>query len=186
MNGAIFYSGKRGSTAQYAQWIGEATGLPVFDANNTQADPADYDFLILGSSVIIFKLTIRKWVRANWDRIKQKPTLLFSVSGAAADDPLLQSWLLASYPAELVEQAPHVALGGRLDLTKFSWWMRLFMKIGAFTKPTPEKKRDMLEGFDRVDKASIAPIVQWANSYTEKSVSDAVAQQATLSDHSHG
>ncbi|MDC0937097.1 flavodoxin domain-containing protein, partial [Pirellulales bacterium] len=79
MNGAIFYSGKRGSTAQYAQWVGEATGLPVFDANNTDANPADYDFLILGSSVILMRMTIRKWVRANWDGIKRKPTLLFSV-----------------------------------------------------------------------------------------------------------
>jgi hypothetical protein len=52
MNGAIFYSGMRGSTAQYAHWIGEATGLPVFDANNPQADPSDFDFLILASSVI--------------------------------------------------------------------------------------------------------------------------------------
>ncbi len=168
MNGAIFYSGKRGSTAQYAQWIGEATGLPVFDANNTQADLADYDCLILGSSVIMMRMTIRKWVRAHWDSIRHKPTLLFSVAGAADDDPLLQGWLRASYPAELIEHSPHVVLGGRLDLSKFSWWMRLFMTIGAYTKPTVEKKRDMLEGFDRVDKASIAPIVQWALLHKEQ------------------
>lgn len=171
MNGAIFYSGKRGSTAQYAQWIGEATGLPVFDANNTDANPADYDFLILGSSVILMRMRIRKWVRANWDGIKQKPTLLFSVSGAAADDPLLQSWLRASYSNELVEKSPHYALGGRLDLSKFNWLMRLFMKIGAYTKPTKEKKRDMLEGFDRVDKDSIAPIVEWAKTNAGKPAS---------------
>jgi menaquinone-dependent protoporphyrinogen IX oxidase len=175
MNGAIFHSGQYGSTAQYAQWIGEATGLPVFDANNTQADPADYDFLILGSSVILMKMTIRKWVRANWDKLKQKPKLLFSVAGVAADDPLLQSWLRASYPAELIEQAPHFGLSGRLDLSKFSWWMRLFLKIGSLTKPTKEKARDMREGFDRVDKSSIAPIVQWAKSYQEKSADDDAA-----------
>lgn len=175
MNGAIFFSGKRGSTAQYAQWIGEATGLPVFDVNNSQADPADYDFLILGSSVILMKMTIRKWVRSNWDKISKSPTLLFSVSGAAADDPLLQSWLRASYPAELVAQAPHFGLGGRLDLSKFSWWMRVFMKIGAYTKPTLEKRRDMLHGFDRVDKASITQIVAWANSQKEKMASDEAA-----------
>ncbi|MGI9517595.1 MAG: flavodoxin domain-containing protein [Pirellulaceae bacterium] len=169
MNGAIFYSGKRGSTAQYAQWIGEATGLPVFDANDTQANPADYDFLILGASVIMMKMTIRKWVRAHWDSIKQKPTLLFSVSGVTADDPLLQDWLRASYPAELIERAPHFGLGGRLDLSKFNWLMRLFMRIGSYTKPTPEKKRDMQQGFDRVDKASIAPIVEWAVSHKEES-----------------
>lgn len=171
MNGAIFFSGQRGSTAQYAQWIGEATGLPVFDANRTQVAPSEYDFLILGSSVILMKMTIRKWVRHNWDGIRQKPTLLFSVCGVAADDPLLQKWLRASYPDELIEQSPHFGLGGRLDLSEFNWLMRLFMKVGAYTKPTAAKKRDMLEGFDRVDKASIAPIVQWANN-TSKENSD--------------
>ncbi len=170
MKGAIFYTGKRGSTAQYAQWIGQATGLPVFDANNTQADPAEYDFLILGCSVILMRMTIRKWVRANWDAIKQKPTLLFSVSGVTADDPLLQKWLDASYPDELVKQSPHFGLGGRLDLSKLNWWMKIFMRIGAYTKPTAEKKRDMLEGFDRVDKASIAPIVEWANTLKAKTI----------------
>ena len=63
MNGAIFFSGKYGSTAQYADWIGEATGLPAFDVNDANTDPSKYDFLVLGSSVIIHKLTIRKWLK---------------------------------------------------------------------------------------------------------------------------
>lgn len=175
MNGAIFYWGERGSTAQYAQWISEETGLPVFDTNKTQTNPADYDFLILGSSVIMMKMPIRKWVRANWYGIKQKPMLLYSVAGAHADDPLFETWLQNSYPADLIERAPHFVLGGRLDLSKFSWWMRIFMKIGAYTKPTEEKKRDMLEGFDRVDKDSITPIVQWAMAQKEKTASEEAA-----------
>lgn len=101
----------------------------MFDANDTQAIPADYDFLILGSSVILMKMTIRKWVGASRDGIKKKPTLLFSVSGVTADDPLLQSWLRASHPEELVERACHFGLGDRLDVSKFSWWMRLIMKL---------------------------------------------------------
>ena len=114
------------------------------------------------------KMTIRKWVRSNWDGIKIKPTLLFSVCGVAADDPLLQSWLRASYLEELVKRARQFGLGGRLDLSKFSWWMKLFMRIGSYTKPTAEKKRDMQEGLDRVDKASIAPIVEWAKAKQEE------------------
>jgi len=40
MKGAIFFSTKYGSTAQYAKWIGEATGLPVFNIKVTNADPS--------------------------------------------------------------------------------------------------------------------------------------------------
>ena len=29
MNGAVFYATKYGSTAEYAKWIGDATGLPI-------------------------------------------------------------------------------------------------------------------------------------------------------------
>ena len=47
MKGAIFYSSKYGSTAQYAQWIADATGLPIFDTKHSQADPANYDFFVI-------------------------------------------------------------------------------------------------------------------------------------------
>ena len=65
MKGAIFFSGKYGSTEQYSYWISEATGLPVFDIKDPQADPSEYDFLILGSSISYFRLSNRKWVKEN-------------------------------------------------------------------------------------------------------------------------
>ena len=36
MKGAIFFASKYGSTAQYSNWLAEATGLPVFDVNNAK------------------------------------------------------------------------------------------------------------------------------------------------------
>ena len=68
MNGAIFFSTKYGSTAQYAKWIGEATGLPVFNVKDSKADPSKYDFLILGSPVIYYKLIIHKWVKKKYSQ----------------------------------------------------------------------------------------------------------------------
>jgi hypothetical protein len=44
MKGAIFFSSKYGSTAQYANWIGEATGLPVFDVKDAKADASNCCF----------------------------------------------------------------------------------------------------------------------------------------------
>ena len=63
MKGAILYVTKYGSTAEYADWIGKATGLPVFDARSDEADPAAYDFLILATPVIYYKLLITDWVQ---------------------------------------------------------------------------------------------------------------------------
>ena len=70
MKGAIFFSGKYGSTEQYSKWISEGTGLPVFDIKDARADPSKYDFLILGSSILYFRLTIRKWVKENLTTLK--------------------------------------------------------------------------------------------------------------------
>ena len=157
MNGAIFFSGKYGSTYQYAKWISEATGLPVHDINDANADPSKYDFLILGSSVIIYKLTIRKWVKRNLASIKNKPVILFTVSGAPPGAKL-SSWIADSLPEILTSQMEHFALRGRMDPRKVGWWVRMILKIGAWKNDDPEAKTQELKGFDFMDKSGIEPI----------------------------
>jgi len=157
MKGAIFFSGQYGSTAQYADWIGEATGLPVFDVSDANGDPSRYDFLVLGSSVIIHKLTIQKWVKRNLASIENKPVILFTVSGAPSG-PKLDTWIAVSLPENLISKMEHVALRGRLDHKEISWWTRFILKIGAWKNDDPQAKKEELEGFDFMDKASIEPI----------------------------
>ena len=157
MNGAIYFSGKYGSTAQYANWIGEATGLPVYDVNEENADPAKYDFLILGSSVIICKLTIRKWVKQNLGTIDNKPVILFTVSRAPAGSEL-DAWIADSLPESFTSKMQHVALRGKLDPNELSWWVRLILKIGTCKNDDPEAKKQELKGFDFMDKSAVEPI----------------------------
>jgi len=159
MNAAIFYSGQYGSTEQYARWIGEATGLPVFDVNDRNADPKKYDLLILGSSVIVYKLTIRNWVKRNWASIKNSRVILFTVSGIAAG-PKLDRWIAESLPKELIGKWEHVALRGRMDPKRVSWWDRMMLRVGAWNNTDPEGKKQELEGFDFVDKSSIESVLE--------------------------
>ncbi|TCD14083.1 flavodoxin domain-containing protein [Oricola cellulosilytica] len=95
MKGVIFFSSRYGSTAQYAQWIAEATGLPSFDVEEESANPSDYDFLVLGSPVIYHKLMFHKWVKRNLASIMSRPAILFSVSGAGPG----RSWMAGSRKA---------------------------------------------------------------------------------------
>ena len=159
MNGAIFFSGKYGSTEQYAKWIREATGLPVFDIRDSSADPSKYDFLILGSSVLYFRLSNRHWVKDNLNTLKSRSKILFSVSGAGPGEKL-NSWVKNSLPAELLSQMEHVALRGKLDHTKVSWWVKLSLWIGALFNPDPKASKDERYGFDYMDKSSIEPIIR--------------------------
>ena len=95
MNGAIFFSSKYGSTAQYANWIGQATGLPLYDVKYNNADLSKYDFLILGSPIIYYKLNIHKWVKKHLSKLADKPIIFFSVSGAGADLNWMSGLLIA-------------------------------------------------------------------------------------------
>lgn len=159
MNSAIFFSGQFGSTAQYAQWMGEATSLPVYDINQPHPNPSEFKFLILGSSVIIGKLTIRSWVKNHLAHIINKPVVLFSVAGAPPG-PEVDTWVAKSLPEALTSKMQHVALRGKLDINKVGWWTRFVLKIGAWVTKDPQTKKEMTRGFDFMDKASIEPVVK--------------------------
>lgn len=164
MKGAIFFSGKYGSTEQYANWIGEATGFPVFDIKDPNADPSKYDYLILGSSILYFRLSIRKWVSANLFKLKGRSKILFSVSGAGASAKL-NRWVAHSLPSGLASQMEHVALRGRLDHSKISWWIRQILLVGSLINPDPQASKDERYGFDYVDKESIEPILKMVRQF---------------------
>ena len=164
MNGAIFFSGKYGSTEQYANWIGEATGLPVFDIKDPNADPYEYDYLILGSSIIYFKLSIRKWAETNLSKLKGRSKILFSVSGAGPSDKL-EGWVAKSFPTVLLSQVEHVALAGRLDHSKVNWLIKVSLWVASVFNPDPQARKDERYGFDHVDKDSIKPIVDWVRQF---------------------
>ena len=159
MNGAIFFSGKYGSTEQYANWISQATGFPVFDIKDPTADPSRYDFLILGSSIIYFRLTIRQWLRANISKLEGRTKILFSVSGAGPSAKL-ERWVANSLPSGLASQMEHVALRGRLDHSKVSWWVRQILWMGSLFNRDPEASKDERYGFDYMDRDSVKPLLE--------------------------
>ena len=159
MNGAIFFSGKYGSTEQYAKWISEATGFPVYDIRDPVADPSRYEFVILGSSILYFKLSIKKWIRVNLSRLDGRSRILFSVSGAGPSAKL-NRWVANSLPSAFASQIEHIALRGRLDHSKVSWWIRAILWMGSLFNPDPEASKDERYGFDYVDKESITPILK--------------------------
>ncbi len=169
MNGAIFFSGKYGSTQQYANWISEATGFPVFDVKDPHADPSRYEYLILGSSILYFRLSIRKWVNENLFNLEGRSKVLFSVSGAGPSAKL-NRWVSKSLPSGLASQMAHVALRGRLDHSKVSWWVRMMLWIGSLFNPDPDARKDERHGFDYVDRDSIAPIINLVRQFKQPEV----------------
>ncbi|MBT8304726.1 MAG: flavodoxin domain-containing protein [Bacteroidia bacterium] len=159
MKGAIFFASKYGSTGEYANWIAESTGLPVFNIKNKKADPSEYDFLVLGAPIIYYKLLNRKWIRTNWPIIEDIPIILFTVSGAPAGDKL-DAWIANSkLPENMLSNMIHVALRGRQIPKELTWFDRIMLLIAAMKNPDPVASKEEREGFDYMDKSSIEPII---------------------------
>lgn len=134
MNGVIFCSTKYGSIAEYAIWIGETTGLPIFNIKDLSADTSKYDFLALGSPVLYLKLIIHKWIKSNWNIIKHKPIIFFSFSGAGEGEKL-DGWINDSLPEELISRMNHVVLRGRHILKELTLYNRLLLIITGLKHP---------------------------------------------------
>ncbi len=178
MDGAVLFATKYGSTAEYAGWIGQAAGLPVFDVRKEAVDPEEFDFLILVTPVIYYKLLITDWVQRNLTKLNGKPIIMVTVSGAPPG-PKLDAWVGDSLPAEFIANATHVALRGRQIPGELTWFDRAMLIIAAWRNPDPVASEEELKGFDYMDKESIAPIVALANEYKAREPAASEAQAAT-------
>ncbi len=110
MKGAVLYATKYGSTAEYANWIGEAADLAVLNVQREVIDLDRYDFLVLVTPVIYYKLLITEWVQKNLPKLEGKSIVMVTVSGAPPG-PKLDAWVGDSLPADFIANAKHIAAG---------------------------------------------------------------------------
>jgi len=82
MKGLVIYKGRYGATKQYAMWIAQELGLPAASADRFPVrELSNYDYFVIGSSVYIGKLEIRKWLKKNFDILINKK--IFFVPGGS-------------------------------------------------------------------------------------------------------
>ena len=92
--------------------------------------------------------------------MKNKPIILFTVSGAPAGKKL-DGWIANSnLPKSFISAVKHVALRGRQKPEELTWFDRLMLIIGAMKNPDPVASKQELHGFDFMDKSSIDPIIK--------------------------
>ncbi|MFX1704921.1 flavodoxin domain-containing protein [Chitinophaga sp. CC14] len=131
MKGLIIYKGKYGATRQYALWLGSMLGWPVIPAGSETAQQlADADCIILGSSIYIGKLQLRKWLEQHGDAIISKRLFLFLVSGTPSSDKgKLEGYLAANISESLRSRCVPFFLPGKLEFNKLSWIDKLLLTM---------------------------------------------------------
>src|SRR5664279_520789 len=133
MEGVVIYKSKYGATEQYAHWIGAALKLPVIEAGEfVNSELTKYDFVILGSSVYIGKLFMKKWLKKNLPILLNKKVFLFVVSGTSPDQKAkLDGYIASSLPREAINRTDIHFLPGRLEIRRLSWFDRIIVRMGA-------------------------------------------------------
>lgn len=184
MKGVIIYQGKYGATEQYAQWLAEALQLPALRAKSVDAELlANYDTVIMGGSVYMGKLTIRKWLRQNIYPLHKKKLFLFVVCGTTNDDQNEQRKIIETNIAPPTRQAAETFfLPGRCVVDKLFFKDCLILKMRALLLKDPGLKAMMSQGFDRMNKQSLDELIAAIRRYDSRSNDPVLPNRSHLTD----
>ncbi|MGQ0739088.1 MAG: flavodoxin domain-containing protein [Bacteroidota bacterium] len=169
MKGAIVYRGKYGATKQYAEWLGAELNLPVIPAGEING-PAlkEYDYLLLGTSVYIGKLQVKKWLKKNGSFLRGKKVFLFQVAGTPPEEKGKRlAYNNAAVLNEIAGNWEYFFLRGRMIMNKLSWKDRFMLKMGAMLTKDPKEKKTMLTDYDDVKKEELINILTDVKNYIQ-------------------
>jgi len=158
VSGIIIYRGTYGSTKQYADWIHEETGFPVFDSRDS-AIPWDTETVVIGCPVIANKPFLLGWIQRNWTRLDGKNVVLFTTSGADPAKKPVAEWIAKSLPEGLKAKIRVFPLAGRCDFSKMTGAHKLMLRIGAVVLRSEDIKRQMKIPVDGVARANLEPLL---------------------------
>jgi menaquinone-dependent protoporphyrinogen oxidase len=160
MSTVVIFSGKYGSTRQYAEWIAKDLSAPVKPFKQAgERDVAGTDTVILGSSVMMEGLTLKAWIQAHWPVLKTKRVILFSVSAThPTDEAGIKAILQRSLTPEMISHIGYFPLHGRVRFADYNFIIRAIMKAIMKSDKAATKENPTGE-FDSVKRENVAPIV---------------------------
>lgn len=164
MKGIIIYKGKYGATRQYAAWLGNALEVPVVPAGaETTAQLADADFVVLGSSIYIGKLQLKKWLRENQDFLSTRKVYLFVVTGTPLEEKeKLMVYIKTNVPEDIRKKCKYFFFPGKLEFDKLSWGDKLLLRVGAWLSKGSKNEIPLVD-YNRVDRQHIESLVKAVN-----------------------
>ena len=172
MKGLIVYKGRYSATRQYAKWLSEELRLPAYVSDIANEDDVDNaDFVIIGSSVYIGKLQIKKWLLRNAKALSGKKLFFFMVCGTPSDKKeQLQSYIDAAVPLEIRDRVKVFVLPGRMIYKKLSTKDKFMLRMGAMLSRDAKVKKEMLTDYDAVKKENIEPLLRETKAYFNDTV----------------
>ena len=160
---AILYTSNAGSTARYAQLLGQATGLPVYSAQNAPKGLSKGEILYLGW---VMASSVKGYAQAAKQyRIRAVCAVGLSQTGTQTD--------MVREKTHIPQEIPLFTLQGAFHLEQLHGPYKLMMKLMVKTAGkalaekddrTPEEE-DLLEmmtqGGDRVSMDHLQDVLDW-------------------------
>jgi len=160
VSGIIIYRSSYGSTQQYAEWLGEETGFPVYDQKSASIPWTDADVVVVGCPIIANKPFLSGWIRKQWDRMNGKRVYLFTTSGADPSSAPVSDWIAAGLPQEILSQIHSYPLPGRFEFAKLNGLHKMMLRIGAVVLQDEGIKHQIKHPVDGVAKEKLAPLIE--------------------------
>lgn len=175
---AVIYTSKYGSTKQYAQWLKEALHADLYESSEFKKDDfKKYQTIIYGGGLYASGINGIGLIKKNMQLLADKNVIVFTVGlenpeNVANFVPIIEK----NFTDEMKEKIAVFHLRGSMDYSKLNFMHRSMMgmvKKVVSKKPAAQRTEDddkMLQTFgeavDFVDKTTIAPIIELAESFT--------------------
>ena len=159
MSGIIVYRSSYGSTKQYAEWIHDETGFPVFESRDDSI-PWDADTVVIGCPIIANKPTLLGWMQKHWHQLKRKNVILFTTSGADPATEPVKEWIDKALPATMKDHVAVFPLAGRFEFAKLGRMHKAMMRLGAILLRSEEIKNQIKNPIDGVARENLTTLLQ--------------------------
>lgn len=158
MGGIIIYRSSYGSTKQYAEWIREETGFPLFDSRD-RSIPWDADTIVIGCPVIAFRPLLAGWIGKHWNKLDGKRVFLFTTSGADPATQPVRDLVERALPDRVKRGMSIFPLAGRFDFQKATRLHKVMLRTAAFALRSEEIKHQIKNPVDGVSRANLGDLL---------------------------
>lgn len=170
---AVVYKSLYGSSEKYAKWICEELNGDLFETDKVEINTLlDYDTIIVGGGIYASSITAIKNITKNYDKIKDKNIIVFSVGFASTDnEKFYQSVIDKNFTDEMKTNIKFFYFRGALNYSKMTFIHKSMM--GMLKKFVAKKNVEDLTEDDKMlidtfgketdftDKKSIEPLLKW-------------------------
>lgn len=160
MNGFIIYRSRYGATRQYAAWLSAELKIPAIPQEQVTPEIiADAGFLILGSSIYIGKLLMRKWLKQHAAQLEKKRLFIFLVTATKKDKrEKLASYVQQNIPACFEDNCRYYFFPGKIIYDQLSPVDKFKVRAGKWIAKLRNKQLDISD-FNDVSPSHISGLL---------------------------